>query len=325
MTRLRQFAARVRRDRRRRLVLHIGMGKTGTSALQVALVRNRQRLADQGVDYPPHTDDDVARALGVTNGNGPALANLLGSELAAAPADLTQAQSGLRALCTGVALSTFPITLYSSELLYRFDPNHLAVLGEEADRAGIELRVVVYVRDIAPYFVSSYSERVKRNGYSGTFDEYLEGGDDFGRRVALFQPRLTRLVDAVGRSRVQILHYDSVGAQLFPSFVRDVLGLTDSGGWELPPSSVNRGLTAQEVELLRHLNRTPGARGPGWSGESLIADGAARRPTAISSAALASLEARFGPEVTWLNAEFLEGRMEVRGDVQLLSDDRSAQ
>lgn len=302
----------------RRLLLHIGMGKTGTSALQVALVRNRDRLADAGIDYPAHPSDAAARADGVTNGNGAALADLLGSELAIAPVDLRRARSGLRALCEETAGSRHRTTLYSSELLYRLDPEHLAVLITEAERAGIELRVVAYLRDIAPYFFSAYSERVKRNGLAASFEEYLGGADDFARRVTLFQPRIRRLLECAGAARVQVLHYDSVRTALFAAFARDVLELTDTSGWAQPPTSVNRGLSAREFAVLRYVNA--GCAGARWSGDVLITDAAAGSPAGVSRRELELLEARFASEVAWLNATLLHGRMTVAGDVRVLDE-----
>lgn len=310
----RQLVARLRRAERRRLVLHIGMGKAGTSALQVALVRNRERLADLGIDYPAHATDDLARANGVTNGNGVAVADLLNSELAIAARDLAEARPALRALCARVARGPSRTTVYSSELLYRFDPGHLRALSTEAQRAGIDLRVVAYLRDVAPYFFSSYSERVKRNGFDGSFDDYLAGADDFARRVRLFEPRLRQLVDAAGSSHVQVLHYDSVRAELFPAFARDVLGVADTSGWEAPPT-VNRGLSAREFAVLRYLNA--GCAGARWSGDVLISDAATGPPAGISRQSLEALEERFASEVAWINATFLRGRMEVRGDVRV--------
>ncbi|HEX5860251.1 MAG TPA: hypothetical protein VFY58_00315, partial [Nocardioides sp.] len=39
-------------DQRRAVVLHIGMGKTGTTSIQGWLHRNRERLAERGILYP---------------------------------------------------------------------------------------------------------------------------------------------------------------------------------------------------------------------------------------------------------------------------------
>lgn len=314
MTRLRRLTGRRRRVERRRLVLHIGMGKAGTSALQVALVRNRERLVAHGIDYPGHATDDLARVCGVTNGNGVGLADLLNSELASAARDLAEARPALRALCAGVARGPYRTTLYSSELLYRFDPAHLRALAEEADRADIDLRVVAYVRDVAPYFFSSYSERVKRNCFAGSFEDYLAGADDFPRRVGLFEPRLRQLLAAAGSSRVQVLHYDSARARLLPAFARDVLDVADTRGWEAPPT-VNRGLSAREFAVLRYLNA--GCAGGDWSGDVLISDAATGPPAGISHQSLDALDELFAAEVAWINATFLNGRMDVRGDVRI--------
>ncbi len=318
MTLLRKVTARWRRGPRRRLVLHIGMGKTGTSALQVALVRNREHLAATGIDYPAHPSDEVARAHGVTNGNGSAVADLLGSELAVAAVELPHARHGLQALCQAVAGSPYRTTVYSSELLYRFDPRHLAVLVAEAERAGIDLSVVAYVRDIAPYFFSAYSERVKRNGFAGTFEEYISGADDFARRVGLFRPRISRLLEAAGPARAHVLHYDSVKRDLAGSFARDVLDVTDISRWQRPPVTVNRGLSAREFAILRYVNA--GCAGAEWSGDVLVTDDATGAPTGISRRALELLEERFAPEVDWFNATLLRDRMALAGDVQILAD-----
>lgn len=314
MTTLHRLAGRLRRDERRRLVLHIGMGKAGTSALQVALVRNRERLAALGIDYPAHGTDDLARANGVTNGNGVAVADLLNSELAITARDLAEARPALRALCARVARGPYRTTVYSSELMYRFDPMHLHALAAEAQRAAIDLRVVAYVRDVAPYFLSSYSERVKRNRFAGSFEDYIAGADDFVRRARLFEPRLRRLMDAAGSSHVQVLHYDSARAELFPAFARDVLGVPDPRGWDAPPT-VNRGLSAREFAVLRYLNA--GCADAPWSGDVLISDAATGPSAGISLQSLEALEERFASEVAWINATFLGGRMDVKGDARI--------
>lgn len=276
---------------RRTLMLHIGMGKTGTSALQAGLVHNRERLAACGIDYPAHPSDDVARAGGMTAGNGSGLADLLHSELAGAPVDLAHARAGWRSVAAEVARNPLPRILYSSELMYRFRPEHLAALVEATEEAGVDLRIVAYVRDIAPYFVSSYSQRVKYNGFAGSLEDYLGGSEDFERRAELFRPKLRELVEIAGSPRVRVLHYDSVKSDLFAGFARDALDLGDPIDWHRPPNTVNSGLV------------DPGGRRIGMS----------RR-------CLEFLEDRFATDVAWINSEFLAGRMDVQGDVRLIDD-----
>jgi len=51
--------------------LHIGFGKTGTSALQTFFAQNTSKFSDLGLDYPdtPHTE--LAKRGIITPGNGP--------------------------------------------------------------------------------------------------------------------------------------------------------------------------------------------------------------------------------------------------------------
>ena len=54
----------------RRLVLHIGVTKTGSSAIQAGLVQNRERLAERGIGYPASRSDRRALRWDTTSGNG---------------------------------------------------------------------------------------------------------------------------------------------------------------------------------------------------------------------------------------------------------------
>lgn len=80
-----------------RLLLNMGMPKTGSSAPQVALAPNREQLSRAGIDYPSAPSDARAGRGAFTSGNGAVVA----AEIARAPH-------------TTVA--------YSSQLLYRASP-----------------------------------------------------------------------------------------------------------------------------------------------------------------------------------------------------------
>ena len=45
--------------RKKKFVLHIGMNKTGTSAIQTFLFKNRKELAKKGINYPNIGSMDV--------------------------------------------------------------------------------------------------------------------------------------------------------------------------------------------------------------------------------------------------------------------------
>ena len=58
----------------RRVILHLGAVKTGSSALQAALVKNRDWLKQNGYDYPASGEDEKARNHKISSGNGMILA-----------------------------------------------------------------------------------------------------------------------------------------------------------------------------------------------------------------------------------------------------------
>src|SRR5215204_5967792 len=66
-----QAAPKIRADQMAgKLILHIGATKTGTSAIQSAVARNRATLLANGIYYPEYDADEKAQAGRVTGGNG---------------------------------------------------------------------------------------------------------------------------------------------------------------------------------------------------------------------------------------------------------------
>lgn len=235
----------------RRVVLHAGMGKTGSSALQTAFVRHRDALASYGVRYPEHRSDDVARSGGVTSGNGAPLRRWL------VPRDDAPRGIGARVraqVVDGLRGTDAHTLLYSSEFLYLARPERLARLRRELAGHDATLRVVVYVRDLVGHALSSYSQVVKRGRFTGTFADYIAPGTTGGYHLPL--DRLLALPDVLGTENVTVLHYDTVRRDLVRHFCATVLDVElgpDRGTGQGDP--VNRSFTADEVELMRHLNQ----------------------------------------------------------------------
>lgn len=291
-----------------RLLLHIGMGKTGSSALQVALVRNREALASAGVRYPEHSSDARARKGRAGSGNGRALQDLLTTDHATPPTEVL----------AELTRSLQPTVLYSSEFLWYFRPDRLAWLRDQVADAGGVLEVVTYVRDIAGMVVSSYAQTVKRSRYTAPLSTYLQ---EYGANTTGLGPgaRLETLVELLGQEHVIVRHYDSERAHLVSLFFTEVLGAAAPAE---ETGEVNRSLTARETEWMRHMN-------PALADDkaALIASealtGRAPLPSpafTLSAADLAALEARFGEEVAWVNRHFLGGRLSVQGSVPTTSE-----
>lgn len=302
----------------REVVLHIGMGKTGSSALQVAFVRNRRRLAGLGIDYPEHASDARAERGDTVSGNGEALAQFLFP-----PYGVTDAvqQAALQGLLRHLDATTAPTVLYSSEFLYYFNPARLRELHDRLADRGVRLRVVLFVRDYAGLALSSYAQRVKRQRYTGTATEYIT---EFVRPVRRIRPRIEALFDVVGRDDTVVLRYDSVRESLTEALMAAVFGQADLSGWNLALEPVNRSLTAQETEWMRYLNtRLDSPKAATIASDEIMRNNPVDpRGLAITRHELALLDGRYGAEVAWANERLPGLDLKIDGGATVV-DDRS--
>lgn len=295
----------------RRLLLHMGLGKTGSSALQVAFVKNRAVLAEYGIHYPTSPADAAAEQERVTTGNAGRLSRFLVPRLNRGDAPPRQL---LRPTLQTLQSTDSDTVLYSSEFLNQFDPARLERLVRRADELGWQVHGVVYLRDVAGHAMSYYSQSVKRAGQTRDLADYLREG----YRPA-FRERVSRLLDALPRDQVTLIHYDGVKHELTRHFSRVVLGVDPGDRLDPVERSINRSLTQDELALLRQVNKAHGGdrRLSGRVGDLVIerpplGEG---RPT-VTEDELAVLEERFGDDVAWLNRCGLEG-----GDLSVAARD----
>ena len=158
---------RFQMDHSRRLILHIGAPKTGTSAIQRFLASNIDSLRLVGVDYlnaePPRVDLH-------TTGNGLPIF-LYFQRAEAEPKKLENLINGY--------FGAQPTAIVSSELL-----SSIAAVGwrhiiEACQAQNITPFVIYYVRNIYPFYISIYNQVVKHNGVTESFEEFVERNSVF--------------------------------------------------------------------------------------------------------------------------------------------------
>jgi hypothetical protein len=151
---------------RMRLVLHIGMPKTGTSALQYALAANRRLLVEQGILYP---------AFGKTT-NHNLLAALLSDE-ASAPRRMrhsyagrwpeleARAQSAWRQVeAEAEALRPHTLVLSGEYLFTCRRPERTAAFCDLLRRVTEEISVLAYIRQPSKLYASAVQQELKLSG-----------------------------------------------------------------------------------------------------------------------------------------------------------------
>ena len=123
------------KTKNRILHLHIGCGKTGSSALQLWLAQNAQSLSRAGILYPLF--NIKAKKLGnysITSGNGVTAVNALQGE---------DCESFFESL-----LKKNDQILLSSETFQTATVNQLRKLKDICDANDVHVNIIVYLRDL---------------------------------------------------------------------------------------------------------------------------------------------------------------------------------
>ena len=244
----------------RRIYVHIGEPKTGTSFLQNAMWGNRARLAAQGVVLPGYSYGGHARA-------SQDLREV--RQLAGDPAD---PWIGEWDVLTAQALRAPEAAVISNELLAACNPR-------QADRAVQSLRpaevhIVVTVRDFATLLPAEWQETVKCRS-TVPWEQWLDGvfgatGEPDRRRRSWFWAvhdtlAILRLWSRdIPSDQVHVITLPPQGgtSELWLRFA-SVLGI-ESSAFDLPQHRANTSLGLAEAEFLRRLNEALPNQVPRW-------------------------------------------------------------
>lgn len=225
-----------------KLVLHIGSTKTGTSAIQSALTRNRDALLARGVMVPPGRSDEKAAEGRVTGGNGWMLHVFKSRFQKQPPVAVKRLNARLQQV---VADTTCDTAIFSSEALGGYDAATLSELKSIAEQYFDRVQIVYFVRHLTDHAISRYGEYVKRRGMTKTFPEFASTYE------APFKAALETYETVFGREAMTCHLYEDVRDRIFETFLETIDVSID--GVEIP-KSVNRSLTADEIEVFRMIN-----------------------------------------------------------------------
>ncbi|MFQ3245847.1 MAG: hypothetical protein ACI9SP_002495 [Arenicella sp.] len=217
---------------KRKLILHIGYGKTGSSALQSWFANNQEGLMRLGVCYAG--GNRAARHYEVSSGNASILLSYLDGEGVADIELIDHYFSDKRtALISAEALQTLGTS----------DKDRASKLLQFVGNNDIDLQVVAYIRNIYNHNYSNYVQAVKRRGLTGCFDEWfaIEGNANPLR----FYLELYQLIP------IDLLHYEQEDGHLASAFCK-LTNLDYASLTAMENRRVNRTLTHAEIEILIH-------------------------------------------------------------------------
>jgi len=218
---------------RKKIILHIGHGKTGSSAIQAALARNQDVLRSAGIFYPDHAASDSARRGEVTSGN------LDVQDWFGRVVEIARAHEGEDTI------------LFSNELLFHDFDAFLANHHDYADE--FEFEIILFVREPFEKLNSAYQQAVKRRGFAGDIAEFAQHDGDAAKAA-----HLLAALDADGVA-FALFNYSALRGDTIRAFFEHlgVWGLIRASG-RAEVGIVNRSLTPAELDFLLHVNRVFG-------------------------------------------------------------------
>jgi hypothetical protein len=234
------------------IVLHVGMHKTGTTALQGVLYTLRDELPALGLWYPDPGDPTT----GVAH-------HMAARSLLQQPAGWGEEPPDPAVWDELVALAKSPPALRTILTSEHFSgADDAACERIAADLGADRLHVIIGVRNFASIAVSLWQQTLKRRRVS-TLDDWLErnfrrpdgaaGSTKFWDR---HDPSIVaeRWVRVLGPDRVSVLMLDEDDRELVPRTFEELLALPSGTLTSVPAMKSNRGMTGVEAELVRLLN-----------------------------------------------------------------------
>ena len=213
----------------KKLVVHIGHGKTGSSFLQSTLALNREKLEKSGFFYPEPASFENAKKGMITSGNGRIL------------------------LETNSFDTSSQVIVFSSESLFRelaSRQKYVASLSKS-----YELEVVLYLRNVIDHMVSQWGQSIKRHG----------GYKDLNTFLTTNKYDVLNLVSKwITMSREHIFkltlrNYSKCKENLSSDFFGSVLRVPElAENFIIPNARVNRSLSLPELEIQRVFNAAYG-------------------------------------------------------------------
>ena len=233
----------------RRVYLHIGLPKTGTTFLQTTMWANRGSLREQGVLYPGTDRFDHFHAFQQLRGAGPRRGG---------------AHDGAWDVLAGQINAWEGVGLISHEFFCMATPDQAQ--RAVADLRPAEVHVVVTARAYALQFPAIWQEALKMN-YDGGFDQFME--ESFaGKRHGAWGwasqdiPAILRSWStAVPPEHIHVVTVPPPGGPrgLLWERWRETLEIDDTG-FDLDVSYPNESLGAAQAALLRRVK--PHLSGP---------------------------------------------------------------
>lgn len=177
--------------------LHMGMPKTGSSAMQSQFMANAAHLARQGIAFPFRAPEARSMQRGATLGNAPMLADYPRPR---------RFRRGYREALDVLLAEACPNVLLSSEMFWYTSPTAFAQVVAHIRSHALHPAAILYLRAQTSYLPAIWFTDILYAGESRSLSDYVLAQIDSG--TLLYHARVARLVALLGRDAVEVRLYD---------------------------------------------------------------------------------------------------------------------
>lgn len=294
----------------RRLILHIGMPKAGSTSVQRFAAGNRARLADLGFHYPDLSHNHSRWLAGLVSPEPVKLDGAVRRRLGSGGRSTGDYERSDLLSVVEAALEPggAGTTILSGEALFRFEPDRAAALAAFLAPRFDRVRVLCWLREPC----SLATSRAQQNVRSGRMDlaaltapRAIHSGRS--RLVADYRRGLETWIRLYGREAVDIREFDRrafAGGDLLADF-RQAAGIPEDPLFVVEDKVWNPSLSAEAVALLDRLVAR-GLPGRDFERAARLASALPGARFALPAATLDRVRTAAQADVAWL--ETVTGR-----------------
>lgn len=241
----------------KRIVIHAGFFKTGTTALQSSLAANREKLLQNGVLYPSLSSTDASRSTGQHRAAWALKGRHWGWEDGGGTVTPITVWNKL-----ADKLNNFDGTaVFSSEFLAELTREDVERMSR--DLKGEKIEVVFTLRPLVKMLPSQYIQSLKygmRLNYEDWLQRIFNGGEQHVQWRTFWTRHdhpdvIKRWVDVFGAENVTLLVVDETKPNLIYETFGEILSLPGDVLKPVEEKGLNRSLTWEEICLLLEMNK----------------------------------------------------------------------
>lgn len=233
----------------KKIFLHMGYHKTGSTAIQVYLYKNRENLKEKGVLYPTSAcPENAIFGHHILPWSFVTRENYLPSIKGSNESRKADYKLELKKLKDEINSSECDKIIISSEELDILNLEEIRSIFDYFKE--YDVHPVIYLRDIADFLQSSYQTAVTYSGYHGEFSDFVNN-----QRSRLDYHNFIKEINSFSPNKCTVLNYshDNIKKNLIENFC-NLVGIDYDNNDSYSGSEQNSSLNLNTIELIRYYN-----------------------------------------------------------------------